>query len=99
MQPVFTKFIMCTIYGLICKHAKKKFLGKKVLNVSTVKLFSNKKKQRFMGFFYAFLFQPLIKGKYLPILWFVTFYCLDMAPTIHKNSKFSKEQEFLQIGP
>ena len=77
---------MCTIYGLICKHAKKIF-GKKVLNVTTVKLFSNKKKQRFMGFFDVFLFQPLIKGKYLPILWFVTFYCFDMAPKIHKNSK------------
>ena len=36
-----------------------------------------------MGFFYAFLFQPLIKGKYLPILWFVTFHCLEMAPKIH----------------
>ena len=46
-----------------------------------------------MGFFDAFLFQPLIKGKYIPILWFVTFYCLEMAPKIHNNSKFSKEQE------
>ena len=46
-----------------------------------------------MGFFDAFFFQPLIKGKYLPILWFVTFYCFDLAPKIHKNSKFSKEQE------
>ena len=46
-----------------------------------------------MGFFGAFLFQLLIKGKYLPILWFVTFYCLDMAPKIHDNSKFSKKQE------
>ena len=46
-----------------------------------------------MGVFYAFLFQPLIKGKYLPILWFVTFYCLKMDPKIHNNSKLSKEQE------
>ena len=46
-----------------------------------------------MGFFYAFLFQPLMKGKYIPILWFVTFYCFEMAPKIHKNSKLSKEQE------
>ena len=46
-----------------------------------------------MGFFDAFLSQCLIKGKYIPILWFVTFYCLEMAPKIHNNSKFSKEQE------
>jgi hypothetical protein len=31
-----------------------------------------------MGFFDAFLFQTLIKGKYVPILCFVT--CLEMAP-------------------
>ena len=46
-----------------------------------------------MGFFYVFLFQPLIKGKYIPILWFVTCYYLEMAPKIHNNSKFSKEQK------
>ena len=46
-----------------------------------------------MGFFDAFLFQPLIKGKNIPLLWFVTFYCLEMAPKIHNNSKFRKEQE------
>ena len=46
-----------------------------------------------MGFFDAFLFQPLIKDKYIPILWFVTFYCLEMAPKIHANSKLSKEKE------
>ena len=46
-----------------------------------------------MGFFDVFLFQPLIKGKYIPILWFVTFYCLEMAPKIHNKSKFSTEQE------
>ena len=44
-----------------------------------------------MGFLGAFLFQPLIKGNYIPILWFVTFYSLEMAPKIHNNSKFSKE--------
>jgi hypothetical protein len=47
----------------------------------------------FKGFFIPFLFQPLINGKYIPILWFVTFYCLDMAPKIHNNSKLSKEQD------
>ena len=46
-----------------------------------------------MGIFYAFLFQPLIKGKYIPILWFITLYCLEMAPKIHNNSKFSRGQE------
>ena len=61
---------MCTIYGPICKHAKK-FFGKKVLKVTTVNLFSNKRNQCFMGFFDAFLFQPLIKGEYTPILWFL----------------------------
>ena len=39
-----------------------------------------------MGFFDAFLL-------YIPILWFATFYCLEMAPKIDNNSKFSKEQE------
>ena len=73
-------------------NVQKKILWKKVLNVTTVKLFSNKK-ERFMDFFDAFLSQCLIKGKYIPILWFVTFYCLEMAPKIHNNSKFSKEQE------
>ena len=34
-----------------------------------------------------------MKGKYLPILWFVTFHCFEMAPRIHDNSKMSKEQE------
>ena len=29
-----------------------------------------------MGFFYVFLFQTLIKGKHIPILWFVTCYYL-----------------------
>ena len=47
----------------------------------------------FYGFFYVFLFHPLIKGKYIPILWFVTCYYLEMAPKIHNNSKFSKEQK------
>ena len=46
-----------------------------------------------MGFFDAFLFQPLIKGKYITILWFITFYCFEMAPKIHNIPKFSKEQE------
>ena len=72
---------------------QKKIFGKKILNVTTVKLFSNKKNQHLMGFFDAFLFQPLIKGKYITILWFITFYCFEMAPKIHNIPKFSKEQE------
>ena len=47
----------------------------------------------FLGFFDAFLFQPLIKGKYIPTLWFDTFYCFEIAPKICNNSKFSKEQD------
>ena len=66
--------------------------GKKALNVTTVMPFSIKK-STFKGFFDAFLFQPLNKDKCIPILWFVTFYCLEMAPKIHNNSKFSKERK------
>ena len=47
----------------------------------------------FLGFVYAFLFQTLIKGKYLSILWSVTCYCLKMALKTHKNSKFTKKLE------
>jgi hypothetical protein len=54
-------------------------------NVTTV----NKK----INVFDAFVFQPLIKGKYITILWFITFYGLEMAPKIHNIPKFSKEQE------
>ena len=54
-------------------NMQKKNFGKKVLNVTTVNLFSNKKFKVLWRFFDAFLFQPLIKGKYIPILWFVTF--------------------------
>ena len=43
------------------------------------------------GFFDANLFQPLIKGKYLSISWFVTCYSLKIARKIHINSKFTKE--------
>ena len=49
------------------ENMQKKNFGKKVLNVTTVNLFSNKK-STFSWIFYAFLFQPLIKGKYVPIL-------------------------------
>ena len=73
-------------------NMQKKIFGKKVMNVTTVKLFSNKKSNVLWLFFDTFLFQPLIKGKYLPILWFVTFYCLEMAPKIHNNSKLSKNR-------
>ena len=92
MQPVFIKSVQFVIYSPICKLAKKN-LGKKILNVTNLKLFFNKKFNVLWGFFYVFLFQPLIKGKYIPILWFVTCYYLEMAPKIHNNSKFSKEQK------
>ena len=51
---------------LICKHADL-FFGKKILNVTTVKLFLFLKKINVLGFFDAFLFQPSIKGKKLSI--------------------------------
>ena len=68
--------------------AKKNF-GKKILNVTTVKLFFNKK----FNVLWVFLFQPLSKGRYIPIFWFVTCYSLEMGPKIHNNSKYSKEQK------
>ena len=47
-------------------NMQKKNFGKKVLNVTTVNLIKN---STFYGFFFdAFLFQPLIKGNYVPIL-------------------------------
>ena len=49
-------------------NMQKKNFGKKVLNVTTVNLFSNKKFNVLWVFFDAFLFQPLIKGNYVPIL-------------------------------
>ena len=47
----------------------------------------------FWSFFDAFLFQTLNKAKYLSISWFVTCYCLKIAPNIRNNSKFTKEPE------
>ena len=47
----------------------------------------------FFGGFYAFLFQTLNKAKYLSISWFVTCYCLKIAPNICNNLKFTKEPE------
>ena len=47
----------------------------------------------FFCFFDAFLFQPLIKGNWLPNLWSVTCYWLKMAPTVGKNPKFTYDQE------
>ena len=37
--------------------------------------------------------RPLIEGKYLPIIWFVTSYHLKIALKIRNNSKFTIEQE------
>ena len=86
---------MCTIYGPICKHANL-FYGKKILNVTSVKLFPRIKIQCFGGFFDAFLFQPLNKGKYLSISWCVNCYCLKIAPKSCNNSKFTKELEIFE---
>ena len=86
------KFVLCAIYGPICKLAKK-ILGKKILNVTTVKLLLKNKIQCFWGFFDAFVFQTLFKGQQSPILWFFTCYCLKMASKIGNISKFTKELE------
>ena len=43
------------------------------------------------GFFNAFLFQPLIKGKYLTISWFDTCHCLKIAPKIQNDSEFTNQ--------
>ena len=53
MHPVFVKSILCAIYSLICKLAKK-ILGKKILNVTTVKLLL-KNKIFFFVFFKLYL--------------------------------------------
>ena len=87
------KFVMRTILWPNLQTFKKYFWNKDFEYVTTVKLFSNKKFNVLRGFLMPFLFQLLIKGKYTTIFWFVTVYCLDMAPKIHNNSKFSKEQE------
>ena len=86
---------MCTIYGPICKYANL-FCGKKILNVTSVKLFPRIKIQCFLGVFDAFLFQPLSKGKYLSISQFVTCYCLKISPKICNKSKFTKELEIIE---
>ena len=57
------------------------------------KTFSTLKIQCFLCFFDVFPFQPLISGNYLHNSWFVTCYCLKMAPKVGKNSKFTKDQE------
>ena len=83
------------MYGPICKHAKNNY-GKKILNVTTVKLFPRIEIQGFGGIFYAFLFQPLKKDKYLSISRFVNCYCLKIAPKTCNNSKFTKELEIFE---
>ena len=50
----------------------------------------------FWGFFDAFLFQPLNKGKYLSISWFVNCYCLKIAHITRNNSKFTKKLEIFE---
>ena len=66
------------------------------MNVTSLKLFPRIKIQCFWGFFDAFLFQPLNKGKYLSISWFVTCSRLKIAPKICNNSKFTKELEIFE---
>ena len=60
MQPVFVKSILCAIYGPICKLARTN-LGKKILNVTTVKLLLKNKIQCFWGFLMPFCFKLYLK--------------------------------------
>ena len=89
VQPVFLKCILCAIYGPICKHAKK-IMEKKILNVTTVKLFTKIKNQCFGG-----VLMPLVRFKHLSRPW-LTCFCLKIAPKTPNNSKFTKE---LHYGP
>ena len=51
---------LCAIYSPICKLAKKN-LGKKILNVTTVKLLLENKIQCFWGFLMPFCFKLYLK--------------------------------------
>ena len=86
------KSILCAIYGPICKLAKN-VLGKKILNVTTVKLLLKNKIQCFWGFLMPFCFKLYIKVNIHPFLDFFTYYCLKMASKIGNISKFTKELE------
>ena len=50
----------------------------------------------FLGFFDAFLFQPLNRSKYLSISLVVNCYCLKIAPKTRNNSKFTKKLEIFK---
>ena len=60
VQTVFMNCILWTIYRPICKHAKT-FFGKKVLNVTTVNVFSNKKFNVLWVFFMPFCVNLYLK--------------------------------------
>ena len=95
VQPVFVKSILCAIYGPICKLAKK-ILGKKILNVTTVKLLLKNKIQCFWGFLMPFCFKLYLKVN-IHISRFFTCYCLKMASKIGNISKFHKMPLGFQI--
>ena len=82
---------MCAIYSPIWKNAKK--IWKKDFECKYCKDVSKIKIRCFFVFFDAFSFQHLIKCNNLCNSWFVTCYCLKMAPKVGKNSKFTKDQE------
>ena len=73
VQPVFMKSILCAIYGPICKLAKK-ILGKKILNVTTVKLLLKNKNQCFWNFLMPSCFKLFLKVNIHPF--HVFFYTL-----------------------
>ena len=60
----------------------KNVFGKKILNVTTVKLLLENKIQCFWGFIDAVLFQTLFKSQHSSISQFFTYYCLKMASKI-----------------
>ena len=77
---------MC-IYCPICKLAKTK-IGKKILNVTTVKLFLEHKIKCFWGFLMPFCFKLYLKVNIFPFHSF-----LLVIAKIGNDSKFTKELE------
>ena len=82
---------VCHLQSNLEKYKKK--LWKKDSECKYCKDISKIEIQCFLCFFGAFPFQPLIKGYCSSYSWFVTCYCLKMAPKVGKISKFTKDPE------
>ena len=80
---------VCHLQSNLEKYKKK--LWKKDSECKYCKDISKIEIQCFLCFFSAFPFQPLIKGYCSSYSWFVTCYCLKMAPKIPNTSNFTKE--------